>query len=1248
MNSMSDSVSIRVAVEGYDEFKQKITEVNASANLLKSELAKVESEYRGNANSMDALEKKGDVLARMYSNQSEKVSTLKEAVEKANQAQRLYSYQAEQSSAKLERAKAKLDDLKNSTKDTSTQQEKLTSEIKKHEQAMSEAQKYQEAAQKGVNNWQRSLNYAERDLNNLNGKIEDNAKYLDEAKKSVDGHATSIDEYGKKAKKSSDITQTAIQTLAGALAAAGVAKAINEIVDAIKECVSASIEFESAITGVYKTVEGTPEQLAAIADGIKKMSTEIPATTTEIAAVAEAAGQLGIAADDVLSFSRVMLDLGESTNLTADEAATALARFANITGTAADDYERLGSVIVGLGNNFATTEAEITEMATRLASAGTLAGLTESQIMALATAMSSVGIEAEAGGTAMTQTLTAIEKAVADGGKKLEEFARIAGMSASGFANTWESDAITAVQAFIAGLGGLDEQGESATLVLDELGLSGVRQSNMLKSLALASETLTDAVATANRAWEENTALVEEASKRYDTTEAKMAMLENGFTNVKAAIGDSLSPALGELAEAGANGFSWAAEFISNNPWLVQAITGVITALGILVGGAMGLLALQTVISTLTPLIAAFNAVLAANPVLAVAAAVAGLTVAIGSFVASAKSAAGETDELNATEVELEAAAKSADEALKGLSGSAEETADVMANLSERSKELSNASAELSESQDNLSAALDEQQEKGSLSLNTILGLIDAGYAAALAIDTETGAVTLNKDAYIAIAQAKIEAQIQTLEAERTSIAAAIAMREEAVAATDASVGYLEKARAARAAKAAEENLDLKNQLTSYDAQIAALKASKNALSSYTGAVVTHARTTSTASKQVKTQAEQDLAAYKNLRAALDHDKAMDELGEEEYYKRLTELRDEYLTDDDNLDEYRKVNEQIHKYDVELVGEQEKLWDEQSEAMLKEWEENLRGLAGEYDAQMQDIQGKIDDVKKQQEEMRSKLSGYGDLFTIEDDQMSLESIQGQIDALNTYEDTLNRLKERGVSDGLLNEVLGMDIDDATAYGEELLGLSDDQWSEYNALWEEKQQRAIEIATQFYQDELDTLQTEYDEKLAEALDALKDTAFESGQDTAQGLINGLSDKEDELYRKARSIADEVSSILSSAWGSRGDIDGSHAGGLTYVPYDGYVAELHEGERVLTAEEAKAYVLRSTPSNLEAPQRDNSNEMLASALVNGVAGAVSQIPVGQTGGEIHIHVDLNKKEIASAVYDPLKDIKRQRGD
>ena len=36
-----------------------------------------------------------------------------------------------------------------------------------------------------------------------------------------------------------------------------------------------------------------------------------------------------------------------------------------------------------------------------------------------------------------------------------------------------------------------------------------------------------------------------------------------------------------------------------------------------------------------------------------------------------------------------------------------------------------------------------------------------------------------------------------------------------------------------------------------------------------------------------------------------------------------------------------------------------------------------------------------------------------------------------------------------------------------------------------------------------------------------------------------------------------------------------VDGSHAGGLSYVPYDGYIAELHRGERVLTAKEAAGY-------------------------------------------------------------------------
>ena len=351
----------------------------------------------------------------------------------------------------------------------------------------------------------------------------------------------------------------------------------------------AAVEFESAFAGVEKTVDGTTEQLAALRQGILDMAEEIPASTTEIAAVAEAAGQLGIATDDVLDFTRVMIDLGEATNLSADEAASALAKFANITGTTADEYSKLGSTIVDLGNNFATTERDIVEMATRLASAGTVAGLSEQDILALSTAMSSVGINAEAGGTAMTQTMTAISKAVSAGGDDLETFAKIAGVSASEFADMWGNEPIDAISAFIGGLGKMNENGEDTISVLDELGLSGIRQSNMLRALALASNVLDDAVTTANTAWDENIALSNEASKRYATTESQMKILRNGLNNLAISIGDILLPIINKIVAGLQNAIDWFSNLDDGVKKTILIVGGLIAAISPVAGIISGI-----------------------------------------------------------------------------------------------------------------------------------------------------------------------------------------------------------------------------------------------------------------------------------------------------------------------------------------------------------------------------------------------------------------------------------------------------------------------------------------------------------------------------------------------------------------------------------------------------------------------------------------------------------------------------------
>lgn len=521
-------------------------------------------------------------------------------------------------------------------------------------------------------------------LNELSGALEEAGVNTDDLSHSSEQLAGKIDTLKKKQGEAADKAMAfgdkagqAFNQVHEAIVSAGIAVALKEIYEYFASCAQASMDFESAITGVAKTTDLTDEELAAMSDSIKALSTEIPATTEEIAAVAEAAGQLGIQKDALLDFTEVMTMLGTATNMTADEAATALARFANITGMATDNYGRLGSVIVDLGNNFATTESEIVAMGTRLASAGKLAGLTEPEIMALSAAMSSVGIEAEAGGTAMAQTLNAIEKAVAKGGDDLSEFARIAGMSSEEFSSTWRNDAMSALTSFIGGLGKLDEQGESTVLVLEDLGLTGIRQSNMLKALGLAADQMTGAVNTANTAWQQNTALTNEATKRYATTQSQLTMMQNAYKNLKVAIGDAYTPALREAYSVGTDVLNGVAQFIKQNPALVNAITAFAGVLGAVTIALTAYTAIMKIAQAATAAFATVSSV-ALGPIFAVTAAVAAVTAAVAALAtAAANDAVPSVDELTQAAQGMRDAMDEAGETFENTAAQTAATADV-------------------------------------------------------------------------------------------------------------------------------------------------------------------------------------------------------------------------------------------------------------------------------------------------------------------------------------------------------------------------------------------------------------------------------------------------------------------------------------------------------------------------------------------------------------------------------------------
>ncbi|EPX6960416.1 phage tail tape measure protein [Listeria monocytogenes] len=315
--------------------------------------------------------------------------------------------------------------------------------------------------------------------------------------------------------------------------------------------VKAASDFESAFAGVKKTVDEVVNQNGEVtysydklAAGIRQMSKEMPASTTEISAVAEAAGQLGIQTPAVLSFTKTMVNLGVATNMSSEEAATALARFANIVQMKQSDFDRLGATIVSLGNNFATTEKEITDMGLRLAGQGKQVNMTEADIMGLAAAMSSVGIEAEAGGTAMSMVMKKINNAVYSGKGSLKGFADLAGMSAKQFQKAWKDDAAGALDDVVHGLQKNSEEGKNLTAILNDLGIKGIRESDTMLRLSGNADILTDALANSKTAWKENSALTDEASKRYETFESQLKIFKNQITDIAIDLGGPFMKAL--------------------------------------------------------------------------------------------------------------------------------------------------------------------------------------------------------------------------------------------------------------------------------------------------------------------------------------------------------------------------------------------------------------------------------------------------------------------------------------------------------------------------------------------------------------------------------------------------------------------------------------------------------------------------------------------------------------------------------
>lgn len=500
----------------------------------------------------------------------------------------------------------------------------------KQSQSISDSIRTQEAALSGS---KKAYTDAQATVKKATEQYEEYEKGLKAAERADE--AQNLQNTGKRWKEVGEGIDTVtkpLQYAATALAAGGVASA------------KFAIDFENNFANVKKTVDGTPEQLEKIRQEIIDMTTvginghsAIPETTAELTELAAAGGQLGIKTENISKFTETMAMLGTATNLYGEEGAATLAKFANVTKMDQENFDRLGSSIVDLGNNFATTESDIANMSMRLAGAGTQIGLSQADILGIATALSSVGIEAEMGGSAFSKAMIAMQmattngytqvndvmnktgmslrdlqllsennskdfKSLADGlgytstelnsmissGVQLENFAKITGKTTEEFKNLFDSSPAEAIDAFIKGLQNADGAGENAIGMLQDMGFTEVRLRDSLLRLANSEAGITEAVTRSNTAWNENIALQNEFDAKAETTASQLSVTKNNIVEAARSIGETMLPSIKDASTTVAN-FAKGLSQMSDGQKKVVVNTGAtVIALGALSKGTAG------------------------------------------------------------------------------------------------------------------------------------------------------------------------------------------------------------------------------------------------------------------------------------------------------------------------------------------------------------------------------------------------------------------------------------------------------------------------------------------------------------------------------------------------------------------------------------------------------------------------------------------------------------------------------------
>lgn len=249
-----------------------------------------------------------------------------------------------------------------------------------------------------------------------------------------------------------------------------------------------------------------------------------------------------------------------------------------------------------------------------------------------------------------------------------------------------------------------------------------------------------------------------------------------------------------------------------------------------------------------------------------------------------------------------------------------------------------------------------------------------------------------------------------------------------------------------------------------------------------------------------------------NQKIEAEQKKASEEAAAEELKQYQNNLSQKYQelskAEGENI---QKIREEISELEAEWNKKQVEAARTTAQAANEARLQELQTFQQEYESALNAIESK-------QESLQDQLADYGELFRridIKDEEgnvigekFQLGDLQKEIDQIQKYGDALDKLQERGLSDGLLSEITNMGMEDAMDYMNKLISMSDGAFDDYVQLFAEKQKAAQEVAAKVYQSEFSSLEQNYFQKLPQSIADMQGQLFAAGTQAAGQFAAGM--------------------------------------------------------------------------------------------------------------------------------------------